>query len=342
MSLGEIVETATHHGPSELKRIDYLDGWRGIAILLVLVSHFMQFNYMNFGRMGVDIFFVLSGMLMANILFVKKVSLTTFYKRRISRIFPVFFIFLSSISIISWFFSLSQEHSNYFYNLLFIRAYWPIEPNLVNSGLPLGHLWSLNVEEHSYILLSVFTVIPFIKNKPYLPILFLGLASVSLHIIYSQYPNIASDNYGYKTEIVAKFILLSAGYFLIKDKFEKYIPKWLPIITLLTAFLCYSKLNEQFPVLKTLHPFLLAFTVNHLNLTPDFFKQMLCFHPLRLLGLWSFSIYLWQQPLYYYVTKGGDAFTLIGLLLMLLSVGIGATSFYCIENPTRKYLNKNW
>jgi peptidoglycan/LPS O-acetylase OafA/YrhL len=342
VSLKKIVESATDHGASELNRIDYLDGWRGIAIIFVLISHFMQFYDINLGRMGVDIFFVLSGMLMSNILFVKKVDLTTFYKRRISRIFPVFFVFLTTVSIISWIYSLSEEHSNYFYNLLFIRAYWPVEPDMWSTGLPLGHLWSLNVEEHSYILLSIFTVIPFIKKKPYLPILLLGLFSVSLHIIYSKYPSIASADYGHKTEIAAKFILLSAGYFLVKDQFEKYVPKWLPIFTLLVTFLCYSKLSEQFAVLKGLSPFLLAFTVNHLNLTPQIFKEMLCFRPLRLVGLWSFSIYLWQEPLYYYGTKGGDAFTLFGLILMILSIMIGAASFYWIENPTRKYLNTNW
>jgi peptidoglycan/LPS O-acetylase OafA/YrhL len=93
VSINEIVSSAVQHGPSELKRIDYLDGWRGLAILLVLVAHFLQLKWMDLGTMGVDVFFVLSGMLMANILFVKKVSLTIFYKRRISRVFPVFIIF---------------------------------------------------------------------------------------------------------------------------------------------------------------------------------------------------------------------------------------------------------
>jgi peptidoglycan/LPS O-acetylase OafA/YrhL len=79
-----------------------------------------------------------------------------------------------------------------------------------------------------------------------------------------------------------------------------------------------------------------------LNLTPTFFKKMLRFWPLGLVGLWSFSIYLWQQPLYYYATKGGDALTLFGLILMLLSIVIGAAPFFWIENPTRKYLNENW
>ena len=69
LSLENTVKLAVNHGKSELSRVDYLDGWRGIAILLVLMEHFFGVREINVGRMGVDVFFVLSGMLMSNILF---------------------------------------------------------------------------------------------------------------------------------------------------------------------------------------------------------------------------------------------------------------------------------
>ncbi len=341
MSLKGIVNTATQHGPSELIRIDYLDGWRGMAILLVLISHFLQINIVDFGRMGVDVFFVLSGMLMANMLFVKNVNLVTFYKRRISRILPVFVIFLSSTSLASWVFSLSKEHSNYLYNLFFIRAYWPLEPDLWNTGLPIGHLWSLNVEEHSYVILSLITVIAVFRQRPHVPIITIGLLSIILQYLYVKYPSIASENYHLKTETVISFLFLSSGYFLIRHRFEKYVPSWLPLVTLAFSFVCYSS-TIHWLARWTLAPFLLAFSLNHLNLTPKLFRQILCFQPLRLLGIWSFSIYLWQQPLYFYGTKGGEPCSLLGISLMLVAVSIGAVSFYLIENPTRKYLNEQW
>lgn len=342
MSLSVIVNSASQHGPPELNRIDYLDGWRGMAILLVLISHFLNIKFLDFGRMGVDVFFVLSGMLMSNILFVKKVDLLTFYKRRISRILPVFVIFLSIISFSSWIFSLSEEHLNYLYNLFFIRAYWPVEPDLWSTGLPIGHLWSLNVEEHSYIVLSLITVIPAFRNKPYIPILSFGLFAIILQYIYVKYPSISSVNYHLRTEIAASFLLLSAGYFLIKQRLEKYVPSWLPLVTLTLSFLCYSNMSPHWTTKWTIAPFLLAFSVNHLDLTPKFFKKMLCFKPLRILGIWSFSIYLWQQPLYFYGNNGGDPLNFVGVILMLAAITIGAFSFYWIENPIRTYLNEKW
>lgn len=161
----KILSDASSHGKSELNRIGYLDGWRGIAISCVLVSHFLPIKGLNFGRMGVDIFFVLSGMLMANILFIKRVDLVTFYKRRISRISPVFFIFLSVICLASYILNLSKEHENYFYLITFLRSYFPESPDIWHTGIPIGHLWSLNVEEHYYIFLSFITLVSIFKGK---------------------------------------------------------------------------------------------------------------------------------------------------------------------------------
>lgn len=342
MSLRSLIKSSFEHGNSELNRIEYLDGWRGLAILLVLIAHFFQIQQITFGRMGVDVFFVLSGMLMANILFIKRVPLAIFYKRRISRVLPVFFIYITIVSLVSFFWNLSSEHNNYLYNLFFVRAYYPVSPDLWSTGLPIGHLWSLNVEEHSYILLSLVTLIPFLINRAYLPLFCFGIGAIVLQYVYIRFPSLASDNYKLKTEIVFSFLMISAGYFLIKDKFERFIPTWLPIVSLILAFFCYSEYRPHWTAQWSLAPFLLAFTVNHLNLTPNFFKSILSFLPLRLIGTWSFSIYLWQQPFYYYGTKFGDAFYLAGPIFFVVSIFIGIFSFYIIENPIRKYLNNRW
>ena len=107
-SLKKLVQISSDSGKSELNRLDYLDGWRGLAIAFVLISHFSSIQGIDFGRMGVDVFFVLSGMLMANILFVRRVALKTFYKRRISRVIPVFVVFISIVYFFSFLLDLSE------------------------------------------------------------------------------------------------------------------------------------------------------------------------------------------------------------------------------------------
>ena len=64
-----------------MDRKKYLDGVRAIAILGVLFAHFITPDFINLGRAGVELFFVLSGRLMAQILFLNKQELTMFYWR---------------------------------------------------------------------------------------------------------------------------------------------------------------------------------------------------------------------------------------------------------------------
>lgn len=68
--------------------LPYLDGWRGLAIFFLLAGHFFPLPGINFGAVGVNLFFVLSGFLMARLLFVDAVPIPTFYRRRAARIFP--------------------------------------------------------------------------------------------------------------------------------------------------------------------------------------------------------------------------------------------------------------
>ena len=75
-----------------------LDGLRGIAILLVVIYHNFGFiSQSNFGWLGVDLFFVLSGFLITDILLRtigKPGFLREFYMRRVLRIFPLYYLSL--------------------------------------------------------------------------------------------------------------------------------------------------------------------------------------------------------------------------------------------------------
>ena len=340
--LDELISSSTQHGKSELSRIEYLDGWRGLAITFVLIYHFFDITFISFGRLGVDIFFVLSGLLMSNILFVKRTPLKTFYKRRLSRIIPVLFIYITFFCAISFIFSLSNEHENYIYLITFLRSYITIPTSIWHTGMPLGHLWSLNVEEHCYILLSLVTLIPFIKNKEFVALFLLGSLAILLQYYYIHNPAHAPESWGLRTEIVASHILISASYFLIKNKFESYVKSWMPLSALILTLLCYSDYSPHWTAKWALSPFLLAFTVNHLNKMPNVIMSILLFKPLQILGLWSYSIYLWQQPFYYYLTKFGNIFLLSNILGLLLAIITGYLSFKYIEQPIRRYLNDRY
>ncbi|TIX35964.1 MAG: acyltransferase, partial [Mesorhizobium sp.] len=94
ISAAQLVVSRSAADTSSRTRLAYLDGWRGLSIALVLIGHFFPVPGINLGVMGVEFFFVLSGRLMAEILFVERYPLKAFFKRRFSRIYPALLIFV--------------------------------------------------------------------------------------------------------------------------------------------------------------------------------------------------------------------------------------------------------
>ena len=125
-----LVDSAAAHGRSELERLDYLDGWRGIAIALVLQAHFAGTRLFYSGAAGVDVFFCLSGLLMANLLFVRRVPLGEFYRRRISRIIPVFLLFVVCAYALAILQSVEFTGTEVAATLTFLRTYLPAAPGI--------------------------------------------------------------------------------------------------------------------------------------------------------------------------------------------------------------------
>jgi len=78
--------------------------------------------------------------------------------------------------------------------------------------------------------------------------------------------------------------------------------------------------------------------MNRLQHAPQAVIRMFEFAPLRQLGVWSFSLYLWQQPFYQRVRHEG-MHPALGLGLSLV---VGALAHYLVEKPARAWLNAHW
>jgi peptidoglycan/LPS O-acetylase OafA/YrhL len=317
-------------------RLHYLDGWRGLAISLVLCAHFLPGPLgINSGRLGVDVFFSLSGFLMSNILFVKRTPLLVFYKRRISRVLPVFFLYVGVIFSIGWLTAASTTWVEFLATAAFLRTYIPASPGIWGAELPLGHLWSLNTEEHCYVFLSVIASITFLRTREFWVLMAAGMLAIVIHVIYIKIPAIAPPSGDLGTEVVASHLLISAGYFLVRDHFRPFVKPWMPIVTLLLGGFTYSAYAPWWSAML-LSPFLLAFTVNHLRDASEAFKRALAFQPLRMLGVWSYSIYIWQQPFY----RFSEWFVPGGAFIGAMAAALG--SYYFFEQPLRTWMNRNW
>ena len=91
-----------------LKYEPALDGIRAVAVLAVMVFHFLGAEYFAGGLIGVDVFFVLSGFLITSLLLDERnrtggVSLRGFYHRRVLRLFPAMYALLGLVAIVAIF-----------------------------------------------------------------------------------------------------------------------------------------------------------------------------------------------------------------------------------------------
>jgi len=320
------------------ERVLVWDGWRGLAILMVLCGHFYDIGALWEDRMGVDIFFGLSGMLMSVILFEKRMSLRDFYIRRMSRIFPVLFVCVVAMFGAGMILSVDFSWTEVFASLTFLRTYIPAETGIWDSGPSVAHLWSLNVEEHAYIFLSLITLL-FVDRR----LIGIGLLSVACSLVllglyrYSQLPESEFRLYIIRTESAVVFILFSAGYGLLARYYDISVSKAIPVSCLLLALLCYAEAAPLWLVISV-SPMLLALTVNHLADMPVFVLKILSNSVIRFFGLWSYSIYLWQQIFYENAWRfPGGKFTAV-----LLAIVTGVVSYYFLEQPVRRWINNKW
>jgi len=166
---------------SEAARIPALDGVRGIAIILVLVYHFLVFGALvqgkastlwldravfrtaSFGEQGVDLFFVLSGFLITRILLGARDGgsyFRSFYARRALRIFPAYYGLLFLLIVIlpelpgfrgSPGLANLRDHQLAYWTYLYNIAV-SLHPGIVFGGYDQTHFWSLAVEEQFYLV----------------------------------------------------------------------------------------------------------------------------------------------------------------------------------------------
>src|SRR6185436_11074567 len=154
-------------------------------------------------------------------------------------------------------------------------------------------------------------------------------------LFYIHNASTAPIEFQIRTETAGAYVLLSAGYFLLRDRIRKFVRPWMPVTAFVIAAALYTPYLPKWTIVGT--PFLLAFAVNHLSEAGLLVRDLLSWAPLRMMGLWSFSIYLWQEPFYEF---RGLFLTPVFALFIAVLAGIG--SFYLFERPMRNGINRRF
>lgn len=325
------------YNPETKQHLDYLDGWRGVAIALVLIGHFFHFGFVELGKFGVEFFFVLSGRLMAEILFIRQTSLKTFIPRRINRVYPALFVYVVIVAALAQFSeTFAVGPKAVVAALMFLWDYVLAIPFLYRTEM-FDHFWSLSVEEHSYLLLALIAFF-FRKNLRLAAFVILAVALLSFANGFVSYS------------------VLDQGYFDTYWRFDVHVGS----IFISTALYCFQKLNILPSTALLFWPSLIGAFVLSMSALPmplhysaatvclalaicniDNAKvatRLLSARPIRALGLISYSLYLWQQPFYQLTT-----YDMLSVWLALpLAIICAYASYRLIEKPARSYLNEAW
>jgi peptidoglycan/LPS O-acetylase OafA/YrhL len=317
-------------------RVLVLDGWRGLAIIGVLLDHFITSEFLNLGRFGVELFFVLSGRLMAEILFVKNMPLRLFFPRRFSRVYPALFCFVTLLfaasALFRWFdFHLFEWVAALTFTMNYVSIYYNVSPAI-------DHIWSLSIEEHMYLLLGVIAALNRWRSLPVLPIL-IGL--IILAIANGAYQTWAwhlhYHNVYWRTDVRGASILISVAFYLwLSRQTERPAILTHPLTPVIFTFvaLVLSINAVPDPIKYSVGTLLLAISVAILQEAPPWFSAFLSSRWLVLAGVGSYSLYLWQQP--FALIKDMDI--KFGLFPVIMVIAMLSYNF--VEQPARAGLNK--
>lgn len=355
---------ALHAMRSGTHRSD-IEGLRGVAVLSLLAIH--CFPSMAMGSyIGIDIFFVLSGYLITELVLrslrAQAFSLRAFYSRRVRRILPALCVVLLACLLFGVVFTLPTDAralgrqvgiaSLFLSNFLGWTQAGSFEQAL--AGSPLLHLWSLAFEMQFYLLWPVALALAAEKRARVLLLIGATLAaSFALHWVSIDARPIANFflPWGRWWEFMAGALLgaltlSDPGHAFGKARswLEQGTPTarrvgdllaWAGAISLLCAFSLIEH-GDRLPAWWALLP--VVGTLALLAAGPHAWinRQVLSNSVLRFYGLISYPLYLWHWPLLSFPTVLGVSLTNdVRLMVLLASVVLAALTYELVEKPVR-------
>lgn len=334
-------------------RISTLDGWRGVAILLVLAQHSAQYSrfvhqpWANLGTFGVYIFFVLSGYIITMRLIEERektssISLPNFYLRRAFRILPPVFAYLITLYLLARFFNLGGFRSSEINGALFFFRNYQFAAH--PGGMFTAHFWSLSIEEHFYLIWPMLLL--WMRNRRALWFAAIAAVACSVWRIYdlanpvSLLPGSTPALRSLRTDSMVDGLLVGSALALVlavpsaRAFIVRHFPEGLPLM--LGALLLLNLMfTHSLPSLITftLIALLLAFT---LVIEKGFTYERLNAAPLLWIGRISYSLYVWQQLFLFHSSGWLSIFP----FNLMCAFAVASCSYYLLERPATAFGKK--
>lgn len=327
-----------------LAHVPALDGLRGVAILMVAAAHSLvpSYGWPNFGTLGVDVFFVLSGFLITTLLLEEwaatgTISLARFYRRRARRLLPALLTITGAAALIL----LAAHPAVWEHTLVAFAARISYAGNLLLAFTSFGvggdrfnHLWSLAEEEQFYLLwpfLLIFLLRRNTRPRTMLLLLTVAIAAVNIDRLITLRTDpgrvwVSPDTHGDPILYGAAAAILRHYRIFCPGRAAQLAAAPVFVGSLAWYEIASPRIGppDAYPVTMLLLCLSTSVLILAVAARPATrLAGMLATAPLRYAGRISYGWYLWNSPIISFFGPAGG----------LISCAIAAGSFRWIEQP---------
>ncbi|MCW2271450.1 acyltransferase family protein [Pseudomonas sp. JUb96] len=325
-----------------------IQGLRAIAVLGVILFHVNK-HWLPGGFIGVDVFFVISGFLITQIILRKKedgtFSFVDFYMQRVRRIVPAYLMLLIVVTACMAFLLIPRDFNSFKESVkaaLYFNSngFFAVQNDYFAPAaheLPLLHTWSLAVEMQFYLLLPLVLVVT--PKRLLVPALLFITVSLVAYSEFLLQQNFRQTVYFSLSARVPEFLLGSLAAIVSARRQltnrASDVMAWLGAVLVGLSFILVSD-GQNFPGLLALP----ACGGTALLLTTRYstLNQLLSLAPLVFLGALSYSLYLWHWPILAAIRYFSGSYEIgagAGLLFAVLTLACAWLSYRYVEAPFR-------
>lgn len=337
----------TSTGAAASSRIPALDGLRGVAIALVIVSHLSgSLGYARelmavagpVGHLGVRIFLIMTGFLVTHLLLREwdrtgGINLRRFWTRRVFRLLPVALLFLVAVYGAAALGRIQLRWpQDVLYPLTFTMNYYS------RRGWYWVHLWSLSAQMQFYLLWPLLLLAVGRARVLPLTLAVLLITPVVRLVTFNVFPVWYTQGHAFETifDIFATGSLLALWRNQLGESkaYQHFIrsPAILGVVLVLFAMQHLFVFAKPRLVLGTVLNAAIAVLIDRsTRVTDDWWGRFLAWRPVVFLGMISYSLYVWQQP---FVNIGTPLHFPFSLLLAMMA---GTAVYYLVERPLTAY-----